>query len=354
MSQEHLTREERIAIDLFLRLGLSCREIALCIDRSHTTISRELLRNASAKGYRHQTAQQRAELRRKQPRHYRCQEREKLVAYVDSKLRSDWAPEQIAGRIRLDFPHDSMMRISTETIYRWVYTAASHDGTSHRHLRRVRSRRRPQARYGQGKRIMSGRVDISERPEVVARRSRIGDWEGDLVSGSFGRAALVSCVERKSRYLLLAKVEDKTAASFNAALAGQLQAVPSALRKTLTLDNGSEMARFKELEAATGLSTYFCTPRSPWQRGTNENSNGLLRQYFPRGTSFRKTSKDMISKVVERLNIRPRKCLGYRTPAEVFAAALKTQCLQANIQSALSQFHTLRLPLYLAIMARAT
>ncbi len=322
MSREHLTREERIAIDLFLHLGLSCREIAICINRSHTTISRELIRNGSTSGYRHQTAHRRAEMRRKQPRHYRCQNRMKLVAYVDKKLRSDWAPEQISGRIRLDYPHDSMMRISPETIYRWVYTAALHDGTIHRHLRRGRSRRRPQTRYGQGRRVMSGRVDISERPEVVASRSRVGDWEGDLVSGSFGRAALVSCVERKSRYLLLAKVGDKTAASFNAALVTQLQVVPSALRKTLTLDNGSEMARFKELEAAAGVSTYFCSPRSPWQRGTNENSNGLLRQYFPRGTTFRKTTEEMISKAAERLNNRPRKCLGYRTPAEVFSDAL--------------------------------
>jgi len=322
MSREHLTREERLAIDLFLRLGMSRREIAVCLDRSHTTISRELLRNGSASGYRHQTAQRRAESRRKMPRHYRCQDRPELVAYVDEKLRSDWAPEQIAGRIRLDYPHDHTMRISIESIYRWVYTAARHDGTIHHHLRRGRRRRRPQTRYGKGKRVMLGRTDITERPEIVASRSRFGDWEADLVSGSFGKAALASCVERKSRYLLAAKVEDKTAGSFNAVLANQLQVIPAELRQTLTLDNGSEMARFKELEAATGMNTYFCTPRSPWQRGANENCNGLLRQYFPRGTSFRETTEEMIRKAVDRLNNRPRKCLDYRTPAEVFAAAL--------------------------------
>lgn len=322
MSRKQLTLEERITIDLFLRLGMSCREIAVGINRSHTTISRELRRNGSVSAYRHQTAQRRAEMRRNMPRHYRCQDRPELVAYVDKKLRNDWAPEQIASRIRLDYPHDDTMRISAETIYRWVYTSARYDGTIHQHLRRGRIRRRPQTRYGTGKRVLPGRTDISERPEIVASRSRFGDWEADLVSGSFGRAALASCVERKSRYLVLAKVEDKTAASFNAALVGQLQALPSELRKTLTLDNGSEMARFKELEAATGMSTYFCAPRSPWQRGANENCNGLLRQYFPRGTSFRKTTEEMIRKAVDRLNNRPRKCLGYQTPAEVFAAAL--------------------------------
>lgn len=322
MSHVHLTSEERFAIDLFTRFGLSCREIAIWLNRSHTTISRELYRNSSSSGYRFQTAQKRAEARRSQPRHYRCQQRESLVAYVDRKLRSDWAPEQIAGRIRLDHPHDKQMRISAETIYRWTYTAALHGGTIHRHLRRGRSRRRPQTRYGLGRRFLAGRVGIAERPEIVAHRSRFGDWEGDLVSGSSGKAALVSCVERKSRYLLAARVEDKTAASFNVALASQMLSVPPELRQTLTLDNGSEMARFKELETATGVSTYFCDPHSPWQRGANENCNGLLRQYFPRGTSFRKVAGEAIRKAVDLLNNRPRKCLGYRTPAEVFADAL--------------------------------
>jgi IS30 family transposase len=272
-------------------------------------------------GYRFQTAQRRAESRRRQPRHYRRQQLEPLVAYVDRKLRSDWAPEQIAGRIRLDHRNDQRMRISTETIYRWAYTAARHGGKIHQHLRRGRSRRRSQTCYGQGKRFFPGRVGIAERPEIVAKRARFGDWEADLVAGSFGKAALVSCIERKSRYLLAAKVEDKTAASFNAALTEQMTAVPVEMRHTLTLDNGSEMARFKELEEATQVRVFFADPHSPWQRGANENCNGLLRQYFPRGINFRKVTEDAVVKAVELLNNRPRKCLGYRTPAEVFAVA---------------------------------
>lgn len=321
MSHTHLSLEDRFAIDIYLRLGMSSREIAISLCRDHTTISRELRRNSSASGYRAQTAQRRADERRIQPRHYRRQQLAPLVGYVEKKLRKDWAPEQIAGRLRLDHPDDQQMRISAETIYRWTYAVARQGGNIYRHLRRGRSRRRPQKCYGQGKRFLAGRVGIAERPEIVASRSRFGDWEADLVAGSFGKAALVSCIERKSRYLLAAKVDDKTAASFNTAFMGQMLSVPARLRQTLTLDNGSEMARFKELEATTGMSTYFCEPRSPWQRGANENCNGLLRQYFPRGSNFRKITEEAVKRAVELLNNRPRKCLGYRTPAEVFTAA---------------------------------
>ncbi len=153
-------------------------------------------------------------------------------------------------------------------------------------------------------------------------RTRFGDWEADLVCASKGKAALLSCTERKSRFLLLARGEDKTAASFNAALIPCLRAVPSKLRQTLTLDTGSAMAGFRALESATGLRTYFCWPRSPWQRGTNENSKGLLRQHFPRGSSFHKITEKMISDTAERLNNRPRKWLHDQTPTEVFDQAL--------------------------------
>ena len=170
--------------------------------------------------------------------------------------------------------------------------------------------------------MFPGRIDISQRPGIVAGRTRFGDWEADLVCASKGKAALLGCTERKSRLLLLARVHNKTAASFNAALIPCLRAVPSQLRQTLTLDNGSEMAGFRALERATGLRTYFCKPHAPWQRRTNENSNGLLRQYFPRGISFHKITEAMVVKAAEQLNNRPRKCLHYQTPVEVFNQAL--------------------------------
>ena len=322
MSHTHLNAEERMAIEIFFSQGLSCHQIGARLNRCHTSVSREIIRNSSLSGYRGPTAQRRAELRRKQPRHYKRQEHEHLVSYVEKKLRGDWSPEQIANRIRLDHPDDARMRISTEALYSWIYTAARHGGTLHRHLRRGRSRRRPQKLYSKGKRFFPERVGIAERPPIVESRERFGDWEADLVSGSFGKAALATCIERKSRFLIAAKVEDKTAASFNAAITAGMLVIPEVLRKTLTVDNGSEMANFKELEQDTGLAAYFCDSHSPWQRGSNENCNGLLRQYFPRGNSFRSVNEEVVKRAVDRLNNRPRKCLRYQTPAEVFGVAL--------------------------------
>ena len=280
MPYTHLTLEERVAIELFARKGLASREIARQLDRHHTTISRELRRNSSKSGYRAQTAEHRARKRLAMPRHYCCLNRLELVSYVDEKLRNDCSPEQIAGRIRLDYPQDQSMRISAETIYRWIYAAAQFGDTSYLHLRRARRHRRRQTRYGQSRRMFLGRVDISQRPQVVADRFRFGDWEGDLVCASRGKAALVSCNERKSRFLVLAKVESKTAAAFNEALVPRLCEIPPGLWKTLTLDNGSEMARFKELERATGMSTYFCRPHSPWQRGQTKTLMALCGSIF--------------------------------------------------------------------------
>jgi IS30 family transposase len=161
-------------------------------------------------------------------------------------LRSDWSPEQIAARICLDHPDDKQMRISAEAIYSWVYTAAHRGGTIHKHLSHGRCRRRRQTCYGKGLRYFPGRVAIAQRPEIVGSRSRFGDWEADLVSGSSGKSALLSCIERKSRFFLASKTEEKASASFNAAFASQILSVPPELRQTLTVDNGSEMAGFKE------------------------------------------------------------------------------------------------------------
>ncbi|NLZ16983.1 MAG: IS30 family transposase [Desulfobulbaceae bacterium] len=280
MSHTHLTLEERVAIELFVHMGRTCREIATQIGRNHTTILRELHRNSSKSGYRAQTVDRRARKRRKIPRHYRCLNRPELITYVDEKLRRDWSPEQISGRMRLEYPKDTNMRISTETIYRWIYVAAQFGGTSFRHLRRGHRRRRRQIRYGRGRCRFPGRIDIAHPPQIVADRARFGDWEADLVCASQGKAALLTCNERKSRFLLLGKVEDKTAASFNDALIPRLRALPAELRQSLTLDNGSEMARFTGLEASTGISTYFCRPYSPWQRGPTRTAMACCDSIF--------------------------------------------------------------------------
>jgi len=211
------------------------------------------------------------------------------------------------------------MRISPETIYHWAYIDAQQGGQLYRHLRRHHRRRRQQKRYGTGHRFLPGRVSISERPDVANSRSRYGDWEADLMLGGTGKGALATCLERKSRYLVADAVPNKAASSFNTAIQGALADVPSELCLTLTVDNGKEMAEFKKLEQATGLTVYFADPYSAWQRGGNENSNGLLRQYFPKGCNFHKTTEEQVQEAIHRLNHRPRKCLNYRTPHEVFS-----------------------------------
>ncbi|MHB1400270.1 MAG: IS30 family transposase, partial [Trichloromonadaceae bacterium] len=240
---------------------------------------------------------------------------------VENKLRDDWPPEVIAYRVRADHPDDERMRVSHETIYRWVFLDAGQGGTLYRHLHRRRKHRRRQKRYGAGRRFIPGRVGIEERPEVVAQRSRFGDWEGDLILGRRRSGAIATHVERKSRYLMAELLPDRKADTFNEAAIPAYQALPKHLCQTLTLDNGKEFSRFKELEAKTGLSVYFAAPYSAWQRGTNENTNGLLRFYFPKGTNFKRISARALAKAVHKLNNRPRKCLGYRTPQEVYAEA---------------------------------
>ncbi len=239
-----------------------------------------------------------------------------------SKLNLDWSPEAIAGRLRVDYPDDKTMRISPETIYRWIYRDSRNKGNLHHHLRRCHKYRRRQKRYGSGRRFIPGRISIDLRPPIVATRERFGDWEGDTMEGSKGSGGLATHVERKCRYLLAAKLTDKKAVTMTQESIRHFKKIPSVLRQTLTLDNGKEFSQFKELEKRTGLKVYFADPYAAWQRGTNENTNGLLRQYFPKGTDFRNISEKEIAIVVKKLNNRTRKCLNYQTPYEVYRQAL--------------------------------
>jgi len=321
MSYTHLTPQERYVISHLKVAKYSLREIARRLGRNHTTISREIKRNGPTYPggvYWYYFIDPMVEKKRHKARSYWRQKHAPLVRYVEDKLRNDWPPEVIADRVRADHPHDERMRISYETIYRWVALDARQGGTLFRHLRRRRKYRRRQKRYGAGRRFIPGRVGIEERPVEVADRSRFGDWEGDLVLGRRGRGAIATHVERKSRFLMATLLPDRKAGTFNAAAIPVYQGLPEHLRKTLTLDNGKEFSRFKELETETNLAVYFAAPYSAWQRGTNENTNGLLRFYFPKGTNFKRLSAAALAKAVNRLNNRPRKCLGYRTPQEVF------------------------------------
>jgi len=322
MSYTHITEKERYVISHLVLANFSLREIARRLGRHHTSISREIKRNRPTYSddavYWYYVTQPVAEQRRHIPRSFRRQNYKPLVEYVERKLRLDWPPEAIAARIKIDYPDNERMRISHETIYRWVYLVAGEDGNLHDHLRRRHKKQRKQKRYGSGRRFISGRVPIHQRPAIVDGRERFGDWEGDTLEGARGTGGLATHVERKSRYLVAAKLSDKKAATMNAQTIKVFTRFPRVMRQTLTVDNGSEFSQFKELEKKTGLTVYFADPYAAWQRGTNENTNGLLRHYFPKGTDFRTISEEEIELVVKKVNHRPRKCLNYRTPHEVF------------------------------------
>jgi len=323
MSYTHLTLQERFDISQ-LKSSVSLREIGRRLGRGHSSISREFKRNGSAVsgGYEPNAAHEKAQHRQSQVRHCRRQVHASLLRYVERRLRIDWPPAAISGRLKLKYPDDPKMRVSPETIYRWVALDSQQGGELYRHLRRRHKHRRRQKRYGAGRRFIPGRVGIEQRPAIVNERSRFGDWEGDLVVGSRNSGAVATHVERKSRFLKASLLENRKAETFNSAATPVYQQLPEALRQTLTVDNGKEFSRFKELESCTKLKVYFADPYSAWQRGTNENTNGLLRFYFPKGTDFSQVSEDELNRAIKRLNHRPRKCLGYRTPYEVMRDAL--------------------------------
>lgn len=321
MSYTHLTLKERYVIYHLRLCRLSIREIASRLQRAHTTISREIQRNRrvlSGVAYVDEFAHQQALLRRKQARHHRRHGDKHLVAYVDKRLQSHWSPDVIVAKLAQDYPDNLQMRVSIETIYRWVYQDAANGGVLYQCLTRCHHKRRHQHRYGACRGLIPGRVSIHLRPETVNQKQRVGDWEGDSVEGAKGTGLITTHVERKSRYLIAGKLANKTAAITSKVTCDAFRRIPKALRKTLTLDNGKEFAQFKSIEKQTGLSIYFADPYSAWQRGCNENTNGLLRRYFPKGMDFRQVTEKNLAEVVKKLNHRPRKCLNYQTPHEVF------------------------------------
>jgi IS30 family transposase len=326
MSYSHVSLGERYVIYHLALYGLSRREIGRRLGRHHSTIGRELRRNGprfAGAVYVPEAAQRRAEARLRRARHCRRREHGRLRRYVVSRLRRDWSPEQVAGRLRLDHPGDQRMRVSPETIYQWIYRDAAADGDLFLHLRRRHRRRRKQGRYGTRRGLIPGRVGIAERPGIVASRARFGDWEADTLEGARGKGGIASLVERKSRYLLAAPLADKSAPTMAARVIKVFRKMPRQARKTLTVDNGREFARFKTIEQQTGLAVFFADPYAAWQRGTNENSNGLLRQYFPKRSDLRSLPDDELAHALQKLNHRPRKCLGYQSPHEVIFNALR-------------------------------
>jgi IS30 family transposase len=323
MSYTHVNAEERYVIYHLKIFKLSDREIGRRLNRSHTTIKREVARNGPKLGgiYWHEAAHRLALDRRARPRHQRKYQVAALRHAVEANLIKEWSPEMVAGRLRRMHPNDATMHVSAETIYRWIYRDAAQGGALFRLLRHEHRRRRRQRRYGSARRFAAGRVSIHERPACIATRERFGDWEGDTLEGRKGTGHITTHVERKSRYLIAARVPDKSAEQTRRAITAVYRRIPKTLRKTLTLDNGKEFTQFKRIERDTGLQTYFADPYAPWQRGTNENFNGQLRHYFPKGADLSELTDEELAFVVNKLNHRPRKCLNFQTPHEVFLAA---------------------------------
>ena len=308
--------QEREEISRGLSAGLSLRAIARALNRSPSTISREVGRNGGYQRYRAARAETRSREQARRPQPGKLSRHRRLRMLVISKLAQDWAPEQIAIRLKREFPDDPSMQISHETIYRSLFIQArgelKKELVSHlRSGRKMRKSDKPKAEM----QTIPDAISIRERPAEVEDRAVPGHWEGDLIVGS-KNSYIATLVERHTRYVMLVRIKNKEAATVARALAKQVLKLPAELRKSLTWDRGTEMARHAEFSIQTNVSVYFCDPRSPWQRGSNENTNGLLRQYFPKGTDLSGHSQAKLDSIARRLNGRPRQTLDAMTPAE--------------------------------------
>jgi len=319
-----LRLEEREEISRGIATGRSIRRIAASLGRAASTVSREIKRNAGRGAYRASEADACAWARALRPKRCHLATHPRLRWRVAEKLALQWSPEQISGWLKRDFPADEGMRVSHETIYRslFVQARAVLKKELMAHLRTARQMR--QAKGGTTKNGLGQIVDavsIRERPAEVEDRAVPGHWEGDLLSGA-NNTHMVTLVERQSRFAMLIKVPGKDTAGVVSALSKHVRKLPLELRRSLTWDRGKEMADHKNFTIATDVKVYFCDPRSPWQRGSNENTNGLLRQYFPKGTDLSGYSQAYLNKIALRLNQRPRKTLGFASPADKLAEVL--------------------------------
>jgi IS30 family transposase len=324
-SRRVLSIDEREEISRGVAAGVSLRSLAQQLCRAPSTISRELKRNGGRRRYRAAAADSHAWDRALRPKACKLARHDELRQLVAARLEENWSPEQIAGWLKQTYPDDEAHQVSHETIYRSLFVQAR--GVLKKdlqaHLRSGRAIRRSRHATGKGDQrgSLTDMISIRERPASVEDRAVPGHWEGDLLCGS-ANSYIVTLVERHSRYVLLAKVPNRDSHSVISALIDQAHRLPEELRKSLTWDRGKEMAQHKRFTLATDAQVYFCDPQSPWQRGSNENTNGLLRQYFPKGTNLSVHSQERLDEVARQLNGRPRKTLGFQTPAERFKACV--------------------------------
>lgn len=308
----HLTRDQRCQIYAFNTIGLSKRQIAYKLGVSPSTIGREMKRNQGERGYRFQQADKLASRRRRltssQPR---CMTEDNLKV-IEVKLQEGWSPDQISGRLCLE-----QIYISHETIYRHIWADKKQGGGLYTHLRHggKKYNRRSSGKAGRG--CIPNRVDIKERPATVEEKSRVGDWEGDTIVGANHQGAILTLVDRKSKYTIMEKLEAKTAREVLAASKKRLKKLRHKVR-TMTFDNGKEFSMHEQITKALKAKCYFATPYHSWERGLNEHTNGLIRQYIPKSSDLTKLSKNEVQWIENCLNSRPRKVLEYKTPEEVF------------------------------------
>ena len=320
MSYRHLSESERGVIFYLHMDGCSNAEIGGQIGRHASTIGRELRRNVGVLGqYLPGVAQRLANRRRRQGRHRRRTGDAALMAHVERKIKARWSPEQIAGRLEVQPPkHLVGVRISHATIYRWIWACPERSKRLRPYLRVAsKKRRKPYGRPSRRGQIPN-RVGIEHRPAEAEARRRLGDWEGDTVVGRARSGYVATCVDRASRYLLARPQRGCSAKETTASLHDAMRRLPADRRRTLTVDNGREFSGHERIGRLLGLAVYFAHPYSSWERGTNENTNGLLRQYLPKRMDFSELTDWALASYVWQLNNRPRKCLNYRTPAEVF------------------------------------
>ncbi len=324
-SRRALTLAEREEISRGVVAGRSIRAIATTLGRAPSTISRELRRNGGRHSYRASSADESAWERAKRPKTCKLAQNRKLAHIVAKKLQLQWSPEQIAGWLKLTYPNDERYQVSHETIYKSLFIQARGALKKEllQHLRRTRGMRR--SRHHSQKTDDHGRitntVSIRERPATVEDRAVPGHWEGDLLFGS-NNSQIATLVERHTRYVMLARADSKDTETVVNALIKQAHKLPRELYRSLTWDRGKEMADHQRFSLATNVKVYFCDPQTPWQRGSNENTNGLLRQYFPKGMDLSTISQAKLNAVARRLNERPRKTLNFETPAERFNACV--------------------------------
>ncbi len=304
-----------------LGVGLGVRAIARALGRAPSTVSREVARNSGYRGrYTASNAQRMAQVRSRRPKPTKLAGNPRLRQEVQDRLEEEHSPKQIASRLRRDFPEDPEMRVTHETIYKALYVQGRGElrRDLHKRLRTGRAIRQVRRTVGERRGRIPGMVNISQRPAEAADRAVPGHWEGDLIMGSTAsNSAIGTLVERATRFVMLLHLpEGHGADAVQQAMVEAMSQLPQTLRRTLTWDQGREMTNHVQIAAATGLDIYFCDPHSPWQRGSNENTNGLLRQYFPKGTDLSLYQADYLDHVARKLNRRPRQTLDWHTPAE--------------------------------------